>query len=632
MNDDVLVLDPDRAQVRRLQHILFDLGATVAIAHNGGDAARYVENKGAPKALVMNLDLPDQDGIQLLTWLRGQASAELCAAVVLSTYTGPMSAAHKVRDELGIAAIVSAKASAAVITDLLKRTLVLQDVKRGQLRKAQETAKAIEAARAADAAKSPMVLQPPNSLIQRARSNEAKRLARIAAVGLAKDLPVEEALQKLVKDLGRAFDASVALVSMALDGRSWFKAGLSTSPDAGRVRTVARDWMFCAELAAEAVPLVVQDAREHPRLKNQPLVVQGALGSLVAVGMVNSDGETLGVLCLADPKPRRVSPDEVEQLNAVAYRLAGEAEMLHQMHLLKQDLSSQWDDAMAREERMDMLRAVLENLVEGVLLHDNRRQILMANRRLADMTGLMTLHIEGSSFEDFTRDLVGLFDEPEEFLQKVRPDAEGPYEIQCVVETQRPKRQVLRWTARPIELSHEWYELLTVADITNETDLEAQREGLVTKDPLTGLLNRRAAEEEGAREAERCRRQAKPYAVLLCEVDGLKSINSSHGLAAGDEALKAVAGVIQKSLRLTDRPARWGGHSFLVLLPDTPEAPARMVAERIRSAMGSLDFDFKVSISGGLVFGQGDSAFSALVEDAEKRLALAAASGGNSIQ
>ena len=60
MNDEVLILDPDRAQVRRLQHLLFDLGATVAIAHSGADAARYVDTKGAPKALVMNLDLPDR--------------------------------------------------------------------------------------------------------------------------------------------------------------------------------------------------------------------------------------------------------------------------------------------------------------------------------------------------------------------------------------------------------------------------------------------------------------------------------------------------------------------------------------------------------------------------------------------
>jgi diguanylate cyclase (GGDEF)-like protein/PAS domain S-box-containing protein len=632
MNEEVLILDPDRAQVRRLQHLLFDLGATVAIAHSGADAARYVDTKGAPKTLVMNLDLPDQDGIQFLTWLRGLASPDHCAAVVLSAYPGPMNAAHKVRDALGISAVVSAKASAAVLTDLLTRTLTLQDVKRAQLTRAQILAKAVEADRAAKAAHAPMVLQPPKALIQRARGNEAKRLARIAGVGLAKDLPVEEALQKLAKDLGRAFDAPVALVSLALDGRSWFKAALGVGPDAPKVRTVARDWMFCVELAAEAAPLEVPDAREDGRLKDLPLVVQGALGSLFAANLVGSDDEVLGVLCLADPKPRRISPDEMEQLNALARRLAGEAEMLHQMRLLKQDLSSQWDDAMAREERMEMLRAVLENLGEGVLLHDSRRQILIANRRLADMTGLMTLHIEGSSFEDFTRDLVGLFDDPDDFLTKVQPAAEGPYENQCVIETQRPKRQVLRWRARPIELAHEWYQLLSVADITNETDLEAQRQGLVTKDPLTGLLNRRAAEEEGAREAERCRRQAKPYAVLLCVVDRIKAINAEHGLAAGDDALRSTAEVIQKSLRLTDRPARWGGHSFLVILPDTPEAPARMVAERIRASTAQLALGFPVSISGGLVFGHGDSAFAALIEDAEKLLAQATAAGGNAIQ
>jgi diguanylate cyclase (GGDEF)-like protein/PAS domain S-box-containing protein len=620
MNEDVLILDPDRAQVRRLQHILFDLGASVAITHSGTEAARYVEGRGAPKAIVMNMDLPDQDGMQFLTWLRGHASPEVCGAVVLSPVTGPGNTAYKVRIELGIAAVISSKASAAVLSDLLKRTLTLQEGKRAVQRRLDQ------------APKPTLSFQPPDALIQRVRGNEAKRLARIAALGLAKDLPLEEALQKLAKELVRSFESPVALVALNLGGDNWFKTGLSVGADASRVKTVAKDWLFCAELAVAASPLVVENARLHPRLQEQPLVEQGALGSLVAVNVVNAAGDIIGMLGLADPKPRKISPDEAEQLGALARRLAGEAEMLHQLHLLKQDLSSQWDSAMAREERMDMLRAVLENLVEGVLLHDNRGQILMANRRLADMTGLMTLHIEGSSYEDFTRDLTGLFGDGEEFLAKVTPPSEGPYENQCVVETQRPKRQVLRWTARPIELAHEWYELITVADVTTESDMDAQRQGLITKDPLTGLLNRRAAEEEGAREAERCRRQSKPYAILLCEVDDLKSINASQGLDAGDEALKAVAVVIQRSLRLTDRSARWGGHTFLVILPDTPEAQARMVADRIRTAVGGLVLDYKLSISGGLVFGQGDSAFSALVEDAEELLALASAAGGNNIQ
>jgi diguanylate cyclase (GGDEF)-like protein/PAS domain S-box-containing protein len=620
MNDEVLILDPDRAQVRRLQHILFDLGEAVAIAHSGTEAARYVEGKGAPKAIIMNMDLPDQDGMQFLSWLRGQASPDLCGAVVLSPVTGPGNTAYKVRIELGIAAVISSKASAAVLSDLLKRTLTLQEGKRSVQHRLDQ------------APKPTLSFQPPDALIQRVRGNEAKRLARIAALGLAKDLPVEEALQKLAKELVRVFEAPVALVALDLDGRHWFKIGLSVGTDASRVKTTAKDWLFCAELTAASSPLVVENARLHPHVQGQALVGQGALGSLVAVNVVNAAGESIGMLGLADPKPRRISADETEQLGALARRLAGEAEMLHQLHLLKQDLSSQWDSAMAREERMDMLRAVLENLVEGVLLHDNRGQILMANRRLADMTGLMTLHIEGTSYDDFTRDLTGLFEDPDEFLEKVRPQSDGPYGNQCVVETQRPKRQVLRWTARPIELAHEWYELITVADITTESDMEAQRQGLITKDPLTGLLNRRAAEEEGAREAERCRRQSKPYAMLLCEVDGLKSINASQGLDAGDEALKAVAVVIQRSLRLTDRPARWGGHTFLVLLPDTPEVQARLVADRIRAAIGDLVLDYRLTISGGLVFGQGDSAFSALVEDAEKLLALAAAGGGNNIK
>jgi diguanylate cyclase (GGDEF)-like protein len=78
--------------------------------------------------------------------------------------------------------------------------------------------------------------------------------------------------------------------------------------------------------------------------------------------------------------------------------------------------------------------------------------------------------------------------------------------------------------------------------------------------------------------------QADGTAILMCDVDHFKQLNDSLGHAEGDRCLVKVAGIIQSSLRdERDQVARYGGEEFLVLLRETSENDAAMVAERIRS-------------------------------------------------
>ena len=106
---------------------------------------------------------------------------------------------------------------------------------------------------------------------------------------------------------------------------------------------------------------------------------------------------------------------------------------------------------------------------------------------------------------------------------------------------------------------------------------------LATRDSLTGLLRRHAAMERLADEVERCRRTFHPFAVALADLDHFKAVNDTHGHAAGDAALRSVAGVFAASSRKTDLVARYGGEEFLFLLPDTPPAGARVHAETVRA-------------------------------------------------
>jgi diguanylate cyclase (GGDEF)-like protein/putative nucleotidyltransferase with HDIG domain len=103
-------------------------------------------------------------------------------------------------------------------------------------------------------------------------------------------------------------------------------------------------------------------------------------------------------------------------------------------------------------------------------------------------------------------------------------------------------------------------------------------------DPLTGLYNRRAFEELLALELERATRAGRPISVIVGDVDNFRAVNERHGHAAGDTALQAIAQNALKWKRRIDLAARIGGEEFALLLPDTDERGAFIVAERLRRA------------------------------------------------
>jgi diguanylate cyclase (GGDEF)-like protein len=104
-------------------------------------------------------------------------------------------------------------------------------------------------------------------------------------------------------------------------------------------------------------------------------------------------------------------------------------------------------------------------------------------------------------------------------------------------------------------------------------------------DPLTGLLNRRGFEETFELELERARRGGRPLSIVAGDLDGFKLVNDRLGHHAGDEALQALADDFVKWKRRIDVAARMGGEEFALLLPETDERGAFLVAERLRRAV-----------------------------------------------
>lgn len=108
------------------------------------------------------------------------------------------------------------------------------------------------------------------------------------------------------------------------------------------------------------------------------------------------------------------------------------------------------------------------------------------------------------------------------------------------------------------------------------------------EDPLTGVPVRRLLERALSDAFTRCRETGGKMAVVMCDLDHFKKINDTFGHAAGDRALKAVAGALEGHRRQGDTVARYGGEEFAVLLDRADGETALGVAERLRGAVEAL--------------------------------------------
>jgi diguanylate cyclase (GGDEF)-like protein len=149
-------------------------------------------------------------------------------------------------------------------------------------------------------------------------------------------------------------------------------------------------------------------------------------------------------------------------------------------------------------------------------------------------------------------------------------------------------------------------------------------------DQLTGLLNRRAFDEDLAGAVERSRASGDPLSVLVVDLDDFKDFNDRFGHLEGDGVLKDVAGALEKAVRRPDVAYRWGGDEFAVILPQADLPGAELVGRRIQAAVAELsgpDGEALRITTGAAEFDHEDGRGVALVDAADRALLLAKGSG-----
>ncbi len=164
-------------------------------------------------------------------------------------------------------------------------------------------------------------------------------------------------------------------------------------------------------------------------------------------------------------------------------------------------------------------------------------------------------------------------------------------------------------------------------------------------DFLTGWHNRRYLQQRLKEELARAQRRSSTIACLMMDIDRFKCINDGYGHLAGDAALKEVARRVEGQIRSMDTAARFGGDELAILLPDTNQAEAARMAERIRQAIANSPYPLNGQVVRNLTISIGVAAVAPgrhetdlkaladrLVAEADAALYRAKALGRNRVQ
>ncbi len=157
------------------------------------------------------------------------------------------------------------------------------------------------------------------------------------------------------------------------------------------------------------------------------------------------------------------------------------------------------------------------------------------------------------------------------------------------------------------------------------------------KDPLTGIGNRAAMDKAMEQEVDLASRHATPLSIIMMDIDHFKSINDTHGHITGDIVLKNVAQCMAQSMRRSDIIYRYGGEEFLILLRNTVQSGAQLLAERIRHSVEAMRLhdegaDIKVTVSAGLTSFKENEAIHAFFDRCDQALLQAKQQGRNRIK
>ncbi len=210
----------------------------------------------------------------------------------------------------------------------------------------------------------------------------------------------------------------------------------------------------------------------------------------------------------------------------------------------------------------------------------------------------------------------------------------------CALVVYRKQLIWQRETAERLEDSIQSRTLELQVALTELAEKNRALEQQNTLDALSGVRNRAYFDKKIQAEMKRSRREQRPLALVMLDIDHFKQINDQHGHLAGDAVIRGVAQRIQSLLkRSSDHVCRYGGEEFALILPNTDAEGVVALAEQIRQSIAETPFDteigaLSVQISAGCYAAVAESAMvsSHYIQAADAALYRAKHAGRNQVQ
>ena len=381
------------------------------------------------------------------------------------------------------------------------------------------------------------------------------------------------ALQRVAGFALRLLDVPVAFATLS-DGTRVI-AGEAAAWGARLEVPLART--LCQLAVNAGRPLVIDDARDHPLVSENPLLWLGEM-AYVGVPVRDGAGEVVGCLSAMDAHPRKWTPEQVHMLQHLAWFAEAAIRVA----------AGTPATAKRRKRRggrvsLRMLEKAVETMQMGVTITAPDGRIIFSNPADARMHGYDPAELLGRHARIFA---------PAEHARPLEP-AEMAGVTSWSRETVNVRADgthfpvVLRSDVVTDAEGHPVAIVTCCEDVSQRKQLERQLLRSAFYDPLTGLPNRELLTHRLERAVERAARGGSAFAVLAVGIDAHKLVSDSLGAAAADELLEAAALRLQDHVRGDTLVARVGPDEFAIVLDHVEGVlHAARVAERVQDAMG----------------------------------------------
>lgn len=271
-----------------------------------------------------------------------------------------------------------------------------------------------------------------------------------------------------------------------------------------------------------------------------------------------------------------------------------------------------------------------------VQVYDLSGRVLFWNRASERLYGYSAMEVLGKSGFDLLPEGPGR-DRMHVFLEEIVSGEAGSAQVEVAVRHRDGRIIEVLSHYAIVEAPGGQRELVALdLDLTANKALQRRLESMATIDALTGCHQRHAWMGRAEAETARATRHGRSLAMAMVDVDHFKAVNDTWGHAAGDAVLRSVGRLLRTMLRRDDLCGRLGGEEFAVLLPETTEAGALVIAERIRGDVEALRVvveatSINVTVSVGVAIWRAGESSEDILRRSDRALYRAKAEGRNRV-